>query len=154
MLTRLKRSYPATAKDFDIKHLAQSEAPFRLLSDLTESVHHSSPLKFNIFIALSYCWHSDDWSPAQGLSKMDEWPLSSLMLLGLFHQRQSPNEGVWIDACYIEQSNEVEKRQAIGSMEVVYKSARMIFAVIDTLRAGSGSSCGVYSGRIWHLERE
>ena len=55
VLARLKQFHPATAKDFDIKHLAQSEAPFRLLGDLIESDPYSSPLKFNIFIVLSYC---------------------------------------------------------------------------------------------------
>ena len=69
------------------------------------------------------------------------------MLHGLFHQRQSPNEGIWIDAFCIEQSNEVEKRQAIGSMEVVYKSARTVVAVIEdvTLSGREADLLGEFS---------
>jgi Heterokaryon incompatibility protein (HET) len=53
------------------------------------------------------------------------------MLRALLDQRQSPDEGVWIDACCIEQSNETEKIHAVGSVDIVYKSARLVVIILE-----------------------
>ena len=134
VFARLEQLHPPTAKELELKSLALSEAPFRLLSDLPESSHNESQIALDSFIALSYCWHSHEWNLAERLTKAKEWPISSAMMCALLDQRQSPSEGVWIDACCIDQDNAIEKTHAIGSMDIIYKSARLIVVVLEDVR--------------------
>lgn len=133
LMTRLEHFSLSVAVDFGFKHTAQSKAPFRLISSLGGHVKEPSPPHFESFIALSYCWHSHDWAPTESCRNCGNWPLSLLMLSGLLDQRKSPNEGVWIDACCIDQNNVAEKRHAIGAMDVVYKSARQVIIALEDI---------------------
>ena len=60
-----------------------------------------------------------------------EWPISSQMVYALLKQRVTSCEGVWIDQCCIDQADESEKSLAIGSMDLVYKSARKVVVVLE-----------------------
>jgi Heterokaryon incompatibility protein (HET) len=155
LLARLERFDRSTAQEFGFKDVAVSQAPFRLLCSVptrTKAIRglknifggfevenskpywmssSSSDTQFNSFIALSYCWHNQNWTPAPGCQPLEGWPISSMMLQALLNQRQSPDEGIWIDACCIDQSNETEKMHAVGSMEVVYKSARLVVIILE-----------------------
>ena len=53
------------------------------------------------------------------------------MLCGLLDERESLDEGVWINALCIDQKNESEKHHAIGCMDLVYKSARKVVIVLE-----------------------
>jgi Heterokaryon incompatibility protein (HET) len=162
LMARLKKFDPTTAQHFAFKDLTLSKAPFRLLresgtltdlsraaawmkgivgrsdsemdgSDLTKSSIGRSYKPFDSFICLSYCWHSEDWKPIK-LGRMDEgWPISSYMLRAFLDERSSFDEGVWIDAVCIDQNNPTEKMHAIGSMDVVYKSARLTVIVLEDI---------------------
>jgi hypothetical protein len=106
-----------------------------------------SPLDrpFESFICLSYCWHNQDWTPkigswspetgswtpATGRGLHEEWPIAKMMLRAFLDQRKSYDEGVWIDALCIDQNNPTEQMHAIGSMDVIYKSARMVVITLE-----------------------
>jgi Heterokaryon incompatibility protein (HET) len=157
LLARLEQFDPAIAQKFGLKNVAVSEAPFRLLRDIpnrrkainglkkifgrfetkkgrarfTSTNSSRSYATFDSFIALSYCWHNSGWTPAPGCGRLDGCPISSMMLDALLGQRISLDEGIWIDACCIDQSNAQEKVQAIGSMDVIYKSARLVVVILE-----------------------
>lgn len=156
LLARMEHFDASAAREFGLKEVAVSRAPLRLLrtpttwdntivslkrtfgaskngkemSFLTRS-SSTSDTKFKSFIALSYCWHSDDWALAPQCRRVGDMPISPILLRALFDQRKSVDEGVWIDACCIDQANETEKMQAIGSMDVIFKSARLVVIVLE-----------------------
>lgn len=82
------------------------------------------------FIAVSYCWHSPDWTPVPVCQKAEGWPISLVMLRALLDLRLA-HEGIWIDACCIDQSNKREQMHAIGSMDFIYKSARLVVILLE-----------------------
>jgi Heterokaryon incompatibility protein (HET) len=156
LLARLEQFDPSIARDFGFKNVAVSQAPFRLLRSIpmrTKAMNglkkifgrskadkgrsniitssSTSDTKFTSFIALSYCWHNQDWRPAPGCKRLEGWPISWTMLNALLDMRLSQDEGIWIDACCIDQSNDEEKMQAIGAMDVIYKSARLVIVILE-----------------------
>jgi Heterokaryon incompatibility protein (HET) len=95
---------------------------------------------FDSFICLSYCWHSQDWTPItggwippKGRRLHEEWPITTMMLRAFLDQRRSYDEGVWIDALCIDQNNPTEKMYAVGNMDVVYKSARIVVIILEDI---------------------
>jgi hypothetical protein len=135
ILEQLMYFDPSTARDFTFQKKSISKTPFRLLT--WRESHPGNELSdlFDSFIAVSYCWHSDDWRPVQECEQLDyagrSWPISEIMLRGLLERRISSNEGIWIDASCIDQVDDLEKRHAISSMDMVYKSARQVFIILE-----------------------
>ena len=133
-LARLKQFYPSTAQGFRLKGEAISQAPLRFLCESSEQNQQDSLRRFDSFLALSYCWHNASWEPAGGLGHPEmEWPISSQMVYALLKQRVTSSEGVWIDQCCIDQTDESEKSLAIGSMDLVYRSARKVVVVLEDI---------------------
>ncbi|KAL8668984.1 MAG: hypothetical protein Q9168_006406 [Polycauliona sp. 1 TL-2023] len=133
VLQNLRRWNFPISEFFDLRNPENtSAAPLRLLrQQATESQLNEAP-EIKSYICLSYCWHSDDWALADGLGKrQNEWPISPAMLRGLIDQRQNDEEGIWIDAVCINQNDPVEKMRAIGSIDMIYKSARRLVVVLE-----------------------
>lgn len=133
VMTRLDQFGLSLASSFGFKHTAQSKAPFRLICNFNGQAKEPSSPHFESFIALSYCWHSDNWEPTESCRQRGNQPLSFKMLRGLLDQRKSQDEGVWIDACCIDQDNAREQRHAIGTMDVLYKSARQVVIALENV---------------------
>jgi len=119
------------AKESSLKYTAQTKAPLRLVSSLGRRLEKQSQHHFQSFIALSCCWHSDDWTPMERCRQLDSWPLCSVTLRESLNQRKSQGEGLWIDACCIDQNDIVEKRHAIGAMDAIYRSARQVVIALE-----------------------
>jgi Heterokaryon incompatibility protein (HET) len=88
---------------------------------------------FDSFICLSYCWHKEDWSTTTSHGLHEEWPITENMLCAFLAQRSTYDEGVWIDALCIDQNNPTEKMHAIGSMDMLYKSARTVYIILEDI---------------------
>jgi Heterokaryon incompatibility protein (HET) len=156
LLGRLEQLDPSVARNFDFKNVAISDAPLRLLRPVPiwqkainglkkgagrfglkkeisnfVSVSSTSDKSFDSLVAVSYCWHSPDWTPAPVCQLSGGWPISQLMLSAIMAQTLYPWEGVWIDQLCIDQTNQTEKMNAIGSVDLVYKSARLIFVILE-----------------------
>jgi hypothetical protein len=132
--------------DFELKSNAVPAAPLRLLrmgrqgaaSFLTPK---SSPIQFKSFIALSYCWHSSDWSLAEGLQPTTmhiggatlPTPVSKKMFVAFSTLRNSEEEGLWIDQLCINQDDKDEKHVAVASMDILYRSARLVLIVLEDI---------------------
>lgn len=84
------------------------------------------------YIALSYCWHGPDWKVAVCLGRPEMgWPISTAMIHCLLDQRESADEGIWIDQCCIDQQDPLDKQLIIGSMDLFYKSARKVVVLLE-----------------------
>ena len=131
MLAHLREFQPLIAQMFQIKDIAISQAPLRLLCESSQQLHLDSSM-IKSYIAVSYCWHGPDWTVPDclGLPEMG-WPISTDMVHGLLNQRESSDEGVWIDQCCINQGDPLDKRLLIGSMDLIYKCARKVVAILE-----------------------
>ena len=135
ILARLTEYNANAAQDFGFKDKVVDRVPLKFIREIyPQEQQEFSENAFESYIALSYCWHSHDWTPAEGLDDLlPEWPISPRMVRGLLAQRVSSSEGIWIDQRCIDQSNESEKMTAIGAMDLVFKCARLVVVVIEDI---------------------
>ena len=131
MLAHLRKFQPSIAQMFQVRDIAISQAPLRLLCESSEQLQPDTPTSKS-YIALSYCWHGPDWTVADclGLPEMG-WPISTDMVHSLLNQRESSDEGVWIDQCCINQADPLDKQLIIGSMDLIYKCARKVVIILE-----------------------
>lgn len=131
VVAHLREFQPSIAQMFSIKDIAISQAPLRLLCENSEQLQLDSP-RVRSYIALSYCWHGPDWNTADCLGPPEMgWPISTTMVHGLLNQRESPEEGVWIDQCCINQVDPIDKQLLIGSMDMIYECARKVVVILE-----------------------
>ncbi|KAL8713849.1 MAG: hypothetical protein Q9220_001994 [cf. Caloplaca sp. 1 TL-2023] len=134
VLERLQKIYPPALYLFGLKDTAVSQAPLRLLLENQTRYGYRDPLWVDSYIALSYCWHSDDWTPPEGLGPLrHDWPISSTMVPGFLALRRNEDEGLWVDTLCINQEDRREKSEVIGAMDLIYRSARMVVAVLEDI---------------------
>src|SRR5436853_1198502 len=81
ILDRMNQLNTTTAQQFGLKDEAVSLAPLKLISDTPAELPPSTQQKFTSFIAVSYCWHSKDWKPAEGFhqDRFSDLPISRPM---------------------------------------------------------------------------
>lgn len=123
---------------FGVKKAAVDEFNFRLLQDGLDSdcMYRAAE---HTFIILSYTWHSDSWTPQPVLlksqqsqnTKKPEGPLSPVMWEAFLSQRDDKYESLWVDQLCIMQSSKHEKSVAIGSMDLLYRSARKVVVALE-----------------------
>jgi hypothetical protein len=58
-------------------------------------------------------------------------PISQKMLTAISLLRQHESEGIWIDQLCVNQQNFSAKMQAINSMDIIYRSARLVVIVLE-----------------------
>jgi hypothetical protein len=107
------------AEHFGLKRDSFSKAPLRLVEFFQEGEPRPiEPPEFRSFIAVSYCWHNNFWTPTEGLHRDGpDMPISRPMLESVLDNRESVEETVWIDGLCINQDDKQEKIYAIGSMK-------------------------------------
>ena len=131
MLAHLREFQPSIAQMLSVKDIAISQAPLRLLLENSGQLELDSP-SVRSYIALSYCWHGPDWEATDCLGPPEMgWPISTAMVHGLLNQRESPEEGLWIDQCCINQADPIDKQLLIGSMDIIYKCARKVVVILE-----------------------
>ena len=129
---RMNSAAPDMANNFALKANARSKAPFKLIKECQFTRPQS-------FIALSYCWHNTDWRLSEHLEgsytngKNFSWPISEYMTKALLLERVSSNEGIWVDQCCIDQTNNEEKLLTIGFMDAIYKQARLVIVALEDI---------------------
>lgn len=132
-LAALKAINEETYALLGVKQNTLDNFSFRLLQ---------SPLSKNVpddgiesFIALSYTWHSTSWRPHSSIAPLQQdanGPLTPAIWAALLAQLQE-HECFWIDQLCISQSSESEKNAAIGSMDLVYQSARKVVVALEDI---------------------
>ena len=87
------------------------------------------------FVVLSYACHSPTWKPHSSIVHLHQdanGPLTPAMWAVLLAQLQR-YECLWIDQLCITQSSESGKTVAIGSMDLVYQSARKVVIALEDI---------------------
>ena len=157
ILQRLEEIDPRTSVYFKLKDQAQSKFQMRLLKvDNTDieadfdafeetqgSGDRASDDTSHGYLALSYCWHYEDWTPnpalgrrALSLDSGSSLPITTPMWKAFLAERESPSEAVWVDQGCIRQANLAEKTYAINSMDVVFGAARKVVIALEDVKLG------------------
>ena len=153
ILQRLEAIDPRTSVCFKLKEQAQDKFRMRLLkvgdadvktdSDGLENTGGSSKDKASDdasheYIALSYCWHYEDWTPSHDLGRRVSspdsralLPITTPMWKAFLAERDSPSEAIWVDQGCIQQANLADKTYAINSMDVVFGAARKVVIALE-----------------------
>lgn len=160
LMRRLEREFQVNAANwqFHVQKKSLSQSLFRLLT--TRHIATTAQ-NFESYIAVSYCWASNEWSSvedsrsiemtARGLSV--SLPVSLSMFEAVLAERTSENEGIWVDALCIDQENQVEKEHTISCMDIVYKSARLVVAILEDIEI-SRKEADILSDFIVHDDAE
>jgi hypothetical protein len=97
-------------------------------------------MDFESYIALSYCWHGDDWQPTRGCDRTIDpgylninTALSEKMFDAFANMRYLKNEGMWIDQVCIDQGSDGENLQNINFMDVIYQTACLVVVVLEDI---------------------
>ena len=160
MMRRLERQFQISPANwqFHVQKKPLSQSLFRLLT-----TRHIATIaqNFESYIAVSYCWASNEWSSVKDSRSTEltaressiPLPVSLSMFEGVLAERTSENEGIWVDALCIDQENEVEKEHAISCMDIVYKSARLVIAILEDIEI-SRKEADILSDFIMHDDTE
>ena len=105
---------------------ALRDPPFRLCMPNPTSI---LGVAGHSYIALSYCCKTG-LDSGEGI-KHPYLPLTLELGQALLDERLHLQEGVWVDELCIAQDNPAEKAIAIGTMDITYKSARLVVIVIE-----------------------
>ena len=138
---------PDVAAKFDFKAAAIVNCPFRLLKSMDLHLPQVEESSDGSFIALSYCWHSKDW-PQQiddTLAVNLNMPISAPLFGALLEERISCDEGIWIDQLCINQDDTNEKKFAIGSMDIVYRKARLVVVALEDVWVDDSEETALYT---------
>jgi len=126
MLACIEKLNHELAEHFDPKHDALEKLKLRLISS-------DEPISgFQSFIIVSYCWHSDEWTPIPN-KICPGWDISRPMVDAIMSLRQT-GEGVWIDKLCINQADSNEKKVAIGAMDILYRAARRLVILLEDVQ--------------------
>ena len=109
-----------------LKADALRDPPFRLCVPNSAS---TMGVDGRSYIALSYCCKTG--LDSGGGIKHPYLPLTLELGQALLDERLHLQEGVWVDELCIAQDDPAEKAIAIGTMDITYKSARLVVIVIE-----------------------
>ena len=118
---------------FGAKQDAYNNFSFRLLQNEDTTILPDERVEH--FVVLSYTCHSPTWKPHPSICPLHQHangPLTPAMWAALLAQLQE-YECFWIDQLCITQSSESEKTAAIGSMDLVYQSARKVIIALEDI---------------------
>jgi Heterokaryon incompatibility protein (HET) len=156
ILDGLQKLNPIIAKDFHPKQTAIADLKLRMICSQPQTP--GVEIVVPSFIVVSYCWHYPaEWTlaPAAQAQKIKPgWKISQSMANAVLSLR-SPDEGVWLDKLCINQSDDSEKAVAIGSMDIVYRSARRLLILLEDVQldAGEDEAAVTYAGIYEDLRR-
>jgi len=130
MLHRLHQLNPELAAQFQLKGCALDDLTLRMVCSMDADPNASVPA----YLAVSYCWHNPSWQAVKAAQPLTDWGVSRPMADKILSLRDSKYEGVWVDRICINQSDEVEKKVAIGSMDVIYRACRQLVILLEDIQ--------------------
>lgn len=131
LLPRLRQWNPEIASKFSEKDNAVKKIPFKLITKDRIWISDQA----NSFVAVSYCWHSDQWIVPNRFNSMPEnWslPVSPAMLRALLCYVEN-GEAIWMDQLCIDQNNLKQKAHAIANMDTIYRNAQQVVVLLEDL---------------------
>ena len=134
LLSRLRELCPELAVNFKLKEDALADLTLRMICSIDANVVRDPNASVPSYLAVSYCWHNPSWKAVEAAQPSTEWGVSLPMANKILELRYSKDEGVWVDSICIDQRNNVEKKIAIGSMDIVYRSCRRLVIVLEDVQ--------------------
>lgn len=133
ILNNLKKWNPSVASLF-MQRSAETtlDTPFRLIfpNDALSSFDETG-FYVRQYIAVSYCWVSDEFMP-DGYERHADWPISKPFVDAILGDKDHPREGIWMDQLCIDQDSSQDKQASVAAMDVIYKSCiRMVILLED-----------------------
>lgn len=125
LLARLARLDSNVAKQFVLKPDARESFNFRLVYDR----HVARVPQHSTYIALSYRRKLHVTKETVRFTL----PLDPEVFQAVWDERQSEDEGVWIDQICIDQENRSETTVSMTAMDMVYRSARLVVVALDDI---------------------
>ncbi|CAK1361631.1 hypothetical protein CB0940_03012 [Cercospora beticola] len=125
LLDRLQQLDPNVASKFMVKPDIKQLFRFRLIYNH----RHLATKEKQSFIALSYR-RKLHVSKNGGHFTL---PLEPEIFQAVFEERQSDDEGLWIDQICIDQESREETIVSMSAMDMVYRSARVVVVVLDDI---------------------
>ncbi|KAH6844508.1 hypothetical protein B0I37DRAFT_295593, partial [Chaetomium sp. MPI-CAGE-AT-0009] len=136
ILSRLRDLNPELAQQFRPKQDALSCLGLRMIS-LQPSGPQPPIDNIPSFIAVSYCWHSDQWPLAPAATPISAgWEISEPMMNAVLELLEIPDEGVhvWLDKLCINQSDDGDITAHLGIMDTIYRSARRVAILLEDVQ--------------------
>jgi hypothetical protein len=107
------------------------EAPFRLIFPKSAfPSFEETGLYVRQYIAISYCWHSDEFLP-EGYERHGSWPIRKQFVDAILEDKDHPREGIWMDQICIDQSDPINKGKSIASMDIIYRSCIRLVVLLE-----------------------
>jgi hypothetical protein len=122
MLRRLHQLNPELAEQFQLKRRSLDYLALRMLCTMDADIMHNPNASVATYLAVSYSWHNPGWQTAKAAQPLTHWGVSQPMADKVLSLRDSKDEGIWVDSVCINQSDEVEKKVAIGAMDIIYRA--------------------------------
>ncbi|KAK5653812.1 hypothetical protein OQA88_7970 [Cercophora sp. LCS_1] len=130
ILDRLQQLNPAAASYFSPKIHAISNLPLRMICSQepdSESVKS--------IIIISYSWHYPSWQLAPAAHPITPgWGISKPMVDAIMELRENDQEAVWLDRLCINQNDDGDKELHIGTMDLIYRSARRVIILFEDVQ--------------------
>lgn len=107
------------------------DTPFRLVfpNSALQSFEETG-LYVRQFLAVSYCWHSDEFLP-EGYERHVNWPISRPFVDAILDDKDHPREGIWIDQLCIDQSSSIDKGKSVAAMDIIYRSCIRLLVLLE-----------------------
>jgi hypothetical protein len=107
------------------------DTPFRLIfPDSALPSFTETGLYVRQYLAISYCWHSDEFLP-RTYKRHGNWPISKPFVDAILSHKDHPREGIWMDQLCIDQSSSVDKVQSIAAMDIIYRSCIRLVVLLE-----------------------
>ncbi|KAK1833121.1 heterokaryon incompatibility protein-domain-containing protein [Podospora conica] len=163
ILARLHSLNPSMAAFFHPKQHVLSHLPLRVIVPNRETGSSPPPAAQHIpivsYIAVSYCWHSPEWSVARRPPPpiAPGWKISLPMVDAITRWVRPPSadgvEGIWLDQVCINQEDEAEKAHLIGAMDIIYRSARRLVVLLEDVQLSVDEQRAALQYALWYQER-
>ena len=132
VLQNLARWDPATRSLFDLRSASTIlDTPFRLIfpnSDI--SSFDETGFYVRQYMAVSYCWRSDDFLP-KGYERHGDWPVSKAFSDAIIDEKDHPRVGIWMDQLCIDQASTEDKRKSVAAMDIIYRSCIRLLVLLE-----------------------
>jgi hypothetical protein len=108
------------------------DTPFRLIyPNSALSSCKETDLTVRQYMAISYCWRSEDFLP-EGYERHGDWPVSKPFVDAMLKEKNHPRVGIWIDQLCIDQPSAIDKQKSVAAMDIIYRSClRMLILMED-----------------------
>ena len=134
LLHRLHQLNPELGAQFRLKQGVLAKLTLRMIYSPDADIVSDPSACVSPYLAVSYCWHNKTWNVVKAAQPVTDWGVSLPIAKKILKLRDPKDEGVWVDKICIDQKNEDEKKNAIRSMDIIYRTCRRLVIVLEDVQ--------------------